>query len=397
MPLNGGVYVRSLPPVAARIDRELADIEETLDWLDQLSPIDNDQMWADFEESSYRCEPTLRYAHPKSNLKPLRERLLELPVLEIEHPLLEAVLREKQRELDLQIGLVELRDSPGFVAASLDLFGGSDPSVTRTASAILEKLGPDEPEDELASCDHLVDRARDEIAWYRDHAPDFHARIILEDDLSSQLMVSRGNLHIARSATVPRKRVAPLVAHEVGTHVLTRYNGLHQPLRLLSIGLAHYDPMQEGLAALMEYVAGFLPPRRLRILAARVIASDLAVSGRGVVPIFDHLFGDLGLLAHDAFDVAVRARRGGGLTKDSVYLPGLREVLRYLADGGAIEFLFLGKFSLRQRSVLECLVAEGWVAPATLLPRDLHTEAGRRRLEHARRTPVRDLFQREPE
>ena len=67
-----------------------------------------------------------------------------------------------------------------------------------------------------------------------------------------------------------RARVGASLQHEVGTHLVTYYNGLEQPLRLLHVGLAGYDETQEGLAVLAEYLVGGLSRSRLRTLAERV-------------------------------------------------------------------------------------------------------------------------------
>ena len=67
---------------------------------------------------------------------------------------------------------------------------------------------------------------------------------------------------------MPEERVDPLIQHEVGTHTITRFNGRCQPLDTLECGLADYDALQEGIAVLAEYMAGNMPPSRLRVLAA---------------------------------------------------------------------------------------------------------------------------------
>ena len=79
---------------------------------------------------------------------------------------------------------------------------------------------------------------------------------------------------------------------------------------------------------LAEYLSGWLPGERLRVLAGRVVAADMAIHGTGCPGSFACLHETHGFSTGDAFDVAVRARRGGGLTKDAVYLRGLRDLLR---------------------------------------------------------------------
>ena len=76
-----------------------------------------------------------------------------------------------------------------------------------------------------------------------------------------------------------------LLQHEIGTHVLTYYNGKGQPFRQLYAGLSGYEALQEGIAVLSEYLVGGLCGNRLRLLAARVVAVRAMLDGirlRGV-------------------------------------------------------------------------------------------------------------------
>jgi hypothetical protein len=95
-----------------------------------------------------------------------------------------------------------------------------------------------------------------------------------------------------------------------------------------------------------------------------------------------------------AYTIAMRIYRGGGLTKDAVYLRGLLQILRYLREGGELEPLFVGKvasahlpliFELRQRQV---------VKPPRLLPRYLEQPEAQRKLEGLREgTKLMELLQ----
>src|SRR5690606_42111358 len=117
----------------------------------------------------------------------------------------------------------------------------------------------------------VVAAVEDEVAWYRLQAPDFDLEIVVDADVGSLMMVSHGKLYLDAELRLPRARLQPLVQHEVGTHVVTRYNGARQPLRQLEVGLAHYDPLQEGLGLLAENLSGWLPAERLRVHGARVV------------------------------------------------------------------------------------------------------------------------------
>lgn len=387
---------RELPPVAAHIDSELARMDTEIDWLIALSPIHNDALWHEFRESGYRSLGDLRYATPHLDLHAARAALLDLPVQDIESQLLSALLAEKQRELDRQIELIRLRDTDGFLNASLDLFGGVDARLIKLARRILDTVKPGPPLEADAGVEEVLDAAEQDIAWYRERSADFSVNVEIDDDLNSMMMVSHGTFYIDGGMRVPRARVQPLVQHEVGTHLLTRHNGRTQPLRQLEVGLAHYDSLQEGLGVFAEFLAGYLPGERLRTLAARVVAVHMAIDGLGVPAIFDHLHRTHEFPMDEAFDIAVRALRGGGLTKDAVYLGGLRDLLEYLGDDGDFELLFVGKFALSHRSALEQLQEEGWLASPALMPRYLSDPAAVHRLNAARSLPVEEFFHKEP-
>lgn len=383
---------RPLPPVAARVDASLAALDARLDWLLALSPLDGVGLWDAFESSGRAIEPTLRYVDLDTDLVQTRQTLDALPVAEIESPALQALLAEKQGELGRMIDLVEQRDCPGFVDASVALFGAVEPELVALAQRILATVATSEPLSADCGIDEVRSQVDAEIAWYRAQAPDFHIDVVVDTDISSMLMVSHGTFYIDGNIRLPRARVQPLIQHEIGTHVVTRHNGRQQALRQLEVGLAHYDPMQEGLGVLGEFLAGYLPGERLRILAARVVATSMAANGEQLPAIFACLHDTHDMPTDDAFDVAVRARRGGGLTKDAVYLRGLRDLLGYLEAGGEFDALFLGKFALPQLELLEALIDDGWIVPPALLPRYTTHDDFRSRLDACRRTPIEHLF-----
>ena len=151
--------------------------------------------------------------------------------------------------------------------------------------------------------------------------------------------------------------------------------------------------MQEGLAVLSEYLCGYLPAARLRVLAARVEAAHMAVTEASMAEIFACLFDDYKLDEHAAFHTALRAKRGGGLTKDAVYLRGIMEVMDYLAGGGDFEILFVGKFALKQLHTLEKLIDEGLLLKPDLLPRYLDNLDAMKRLDRVRTLDITQLYQ----
>ena len=92
-----------------------------------------------------------------------------------------------------------------------------------------------------------------------------------------------------------------------------------------------------------EYLVGGLSRPRIRLLAARVVAADLLLQGASFLETFRVLDNDYDFSQRAAYTITMRVFRGGGLTKDAVYLRGLVEVLNYFASGGDLEPLLVGK------------------------------------------------------
>jgi len=389
--------VAGLSRAAIEVDRALAEMDKRIDWLSRLTPINVDAIREGFAASRHRAMPDSEYGEGLDNHSPVwRRELFALPVREIEDPLIETLLLEKQRELDRQIELVRMRDREGFVQASIDLFGGVSDTLLASARRIIADV-PDTPlGDRDAGCDDIVAAAEADLAWYRSWSQGFSGRVICDPNHGVGLYTHMGDFHVATDTLVPATRIDALIQHEIGTHAVTRHNGRRQPLCTLADGLADYDAMQEGLAVIGEYLAGYLPPARLRVLAGRVIAAHMAVAGAKGADIYAAMREECLLGSEDSFQTALRAKRGGGLTKDAVYLEGVIQLLAYLANDGDFEILFLGKFALKQFATLEKLIARGVVHRPELLPRYLERPEARARLAAIRSLDISELYQESP-
>lgn len=227
------------------------------------------------------------------------------------------------------------------------MFGGVSNKLMGIAEEILEALPPHSREDsrqENMNAAEFAERAKQEIKYYRRIDPSMTADVQIRSDTVG-LMVSRGNLIISRNVEIPGSRVEALIQHEVGTHIVTYFNGRSQPFRQLYCGLAGYEELQEGLAVLAEYLAGGFSRPRLRLLAGRVAAVKCLTEGASFVDTFRTLNRGYGFNQRTAFTITARVYRSGGLTKDAVYLRGLVRILEYLEHGGEVDPLFVGKIA----------------------------------------------------
>jgi hypothetical protein len=90
-----------------------------------------------------------------------------------------------------------------------------------------------------------------------------------------------------------------------------------------------------------------------------------------------------GIARRPAFGVAMRVLRGGGLTKDAIYLRGLLQLLNHLSCGGTFEPLLVGKIAIDHVPLVEELVRREVLQPAPLHPRWLEGEDAADRLARA--------------
>ncbi|WP_339652264.1 tyrosine/phenylalanine carboxypeptidase domain-containing protein, partial [uncultured Salegentibacter sp.] len=147
-----------------------------------------------------------------------------------------------------------------------------------------------------------------------------------------------------------------------------------QPLELLSSGLADYDPLQEGLAVMSEFLVDGLTGNRLRTLAGRVIAGSALMEGAEFPQLFRLLKMDYGFTAERAFNITSRIMQGGGFLKDIIYLKGLVQLRDHLQNGGEYEPLLAGKFGLKHTKIIEELTERKVLKTSALRPSYLLTE-----------------------
>jgi uncharacterized protein (TIGR02421 family) len=216
----------------------------------------------------------------------------------------------------------------------------------------------------------FAERAEKEFEYYRKFYPQMSAKVEIRNDIVG-LMVASGNLLVSNNSRIPGSRVEALIQHEIGTHVLTYYNGKFQPFRQLYCGLPGYEELQEGLAVLAEYLVGGLSNPRLRLLAGRVISSTMIIDGASFIDTFRTLNLNFGFDKRTSYTITVRTFRGGGLTKDIVYLRGLVQLLEYLKSGGDLEPLFIGKIALEHLPVIQELRWRTVLQPPPLKPKYL--------------------------
>lgn len=367
------------------VDQALTDIERQFEFLLLIAPSNSDESWKEFEEAGYNKNPTFHYRLLPIDPDELKNKLYSIDIDKVDDPSIAFIFREKREELDTLITMLNERNSKDFLYSSMRLFKDIDHDLLETARTILSvcKNGHHK-EDDYVNEDDFREEALKELRFYRSQNQMFNPTVETRDDMVG-IMVSKGQLYIGKNFLTSSRRVYPLLQHEVGTHMVTYFNGSQQPLQMMRTGLAGYDELQEGIAVLSEYLVGGLTTNRLRILAARVTATQDMIDGGEFKDIYHQLTEEHGLSKSTAYELVTRIFQSGGYTKDIIYLRGLMKLMEYLENGGNTDILFLGKIADKHVNVVGELLDRRILTPAILQPRFMQDNTCLERLEQIKR------------
>ncbi len=373
---------RGLQPTVQHIDKKLVQIDESINFLLEVTPVNLDKAYETFKKDKFEKKPRLNYRLIATNPDMLKRELYQIPIEQIEDVTLSYLLKEKRNELDVQISMIESRNTPNFLFNSLRIYGKPDQQLCNTARGLLTTLpvsANGKQTENYLNCHEFARHSTKEINFLHQKNSEFNPTIEVRKDISG-LMVSRERLLIGESIRIPENRTEALLQHEIGTHLLTYFNGDAQPLQLLKVGLAGYEELQEGMAVLAEYLVGGLNLERLRVLAARVVAAQALTEGAGFVDTFRLLHKEYEFSTASAFNITARIFRGGGLTKDIVYLRGLVKLLDLLSQDITFNTLFVGKVGFKHIQYIDELLYRQVLTHPRVLPKYLSLVPAQKRL-----------------
>lgn len=356
------------------IDKALLAESQRFDFLMLVTPTNVPDEWHNFKHNRFSKNPSFQYRPMPIDPDLVKRNLYNLPIEDIHDPNIAYLFRDKRRELDEMMSMLDDRNTEDFVHGSLQIFGNVSDKLLHVAEAIITVIDNNKTNipksDEKLNAREFAQLAKDEIEYLRLQNPELNTTVRVRDDVSG-IMVSRGVLNISTSYKVAKERAQALLQHEVGTHIATYFNGKLQSLQLFSLGVPGYEKLQEGLAVFAEYMVDGLSNERLKILAARVIAVRHMLMGNSFVDTFSLLVEHYDFAEETAFMITMRVYRGGGLTKDAVYLEGLIELIEYIRDNNDINILTIGKIRKDYIPIIKDLIQRGYLRHPSVIPRYL--------------------------
>lgn len=231
----------------------------------------------------------------------------------------------------------------------------------------------------------LVDiTAEDFATWMKSEVDEFFVHdtveVMIDQAMSAKALASSARIRVRGSALFSQLDKDQLLYHEAFVHSATQLNGKKQRnLQCLGLATPRTTRTQEGLAVMAELFTNSMDISRLRRIALRVIAIQMALEGADFIDAF-HFFLKGGQTAEESVRSTQRVFRGGAVkggivfTKDAMYLQGLLEVHTFFrlaikeSRPELIRNAFSGRLTLGDTLRLAPLFESGWLIGPTYVP-----------------------------
>ncbi|WP_353779958.1 tyrosine/phenylalanine carboxypeptidase domain-containing protein [Winogradskyella sp. 3972H.M.0a.05] len=337
------------------IDANLNRLVKNIELLRYINPLNIEHEKKQFFSAKYNYEPKFKYPKINFNGYKLHRLFFSQRLERIEDEDIRQLYEDIIYEYSSLIECIEtIGQGRKFYYNSLKSFGTPPEKDIDNAKFILRFDDEDFDEDMLPM--YNVEEAK---AYFEDYSKryDFKYKIKFSTNISAAAMVLNNTqtLVLRKNHKFSKNQLEVLTNHEVGVHMVTTFNGLSQPLKVFSNGLPNNVETQEGLAVYSEYMSGCLTLKRLKELSFRTLASDSLSKGYTFADTFDLLHNQYKLNRDKAFSITLRAHRGGGFTKDRLYLSGLKKVFKYAQEGNDLGILLTGKVSMEYMDTIKKL------------------------------------------
>ena len=346
----------------ATVDRGLFRLLRNFELLAYVNPINTNSEFKKFVKSKFTEPPKFRYSPIKVNPFELKQKLGSLPTGNISdvslRNLYESVIGSYFDKVDLLASL----NTKKFLYNSLRYFGRPSSKDLRYANYLLHLPDiPSEPKNAPhLSVDKVMEAFKSSLSGY-----EIQCKLETSNKLLAGAMVlnSKRTVLISNNAQYSQRELNALIEHEIGVHMVTTQNSAQQKLKVFNLGLPVNTLTQEGLAIFAEYISGNISLKRLRTLALRVVLTDMMCSGADFSDCFEFLRYKHKMDSKQAFTMVTRIFRGGGFTKDFLYLSGFVRILNLWNSGQSLNPLLVGKTSLEFYDTIQEMIDREMITP----------------------------------
>ncbi|MFT7008558.1 MAG: hypothetical protein ACJAXJ_003099 [Colwellia sp.] len=353
------VLSSTISPEVLVLDKKLFGLCKNIETLNFINPINlTVQRNLFFKNKSY-ITPNFHYKQLDINPYKFREQLYNLPVEDIFDADIQQLYRHVIDNLARKIDLLTTIGTDDFVYNSLKYYGEPSPNDIANARFLLHVTN------EQVGREIKTFNADEAVQYFQAQAKKWKLNCDIEKSakIVAKAMVNneKALLLINKDAVFNQEELHAYAYHELGIHMLTTINAKKNPLKVFSLGLTGNTHTQEGLALYSEYRSGSLTIGRLQTIALRVIAVQYMLKQGDFVKTYHTLMNEFDLERNVAFTLTIRVYRGGGFTKDHLYLKGFRDVLN-LAKDNSIDNLLVGKVGALDFGITNEIVERGMIS-----------------------------------
>lgn len=357
---SNGLLSKNLDKNIKQVDKMLYKLVQHFELLNYVNPKNTETEKKRFFQAKFNYQPEFRHRQLSIHPFELKRKLHQLPIENIHDVDVRFLYQSVINSYADKIDLLSTLGTSKFLYNSLRYFGEPSEKDIKNAKHILYCKPYEEEPIENIGMTEAKKYFQEVLQQYQ-----FDCKITVSDKIVSKALVlnSKKTVVLKKGATFNKKSLISLAHHEIGVHMVTTMNSNLQPLKILNLGLPVNTKTQEGLAVLTEYYCNGLTLKRLRELALRVLAINSMIQKFDFQNTFNLLHFDYEMDPHEAFYLTTRVYRGGGFTKDYLYLKGLVELMNYMKSGKSVNNLLIGKTTLEHLDTINELVDRKYFKP----------------------------------
>jgi uncharacterized protein (TIGR02421 family) len=354
----------SLDKTVIKVDQSLYQLGKGLETLVYINPVNLCQEKGKFFARHYNYRPDFHYRRLDIDPYEFKEKLYRIPINAIQDENLKTLYRSVSEAFAGKIDLITTIGTEQFLYNSLRYYGEPETGDIENAQFLLYAKDIDDDTELTYNAEQAKEKFEQAVQDYG-----LNCKVEISGKLLAGAMVNnlRKAIQINKHKQFSDIDLQALINHELGVHMVTTVNAELQPLKVFKLGLPGNTHTQEGLAVLGEYLSGNLTYKRLKTLALRVIAVEMMVKKYDFSHTFQCLMDTYQMDSEQAFNITARVYRGGGFTKDFLYLKGLRDAY-HLYQQQSLDSLFIGKTSFASLDLINQLIEGGVLKAPQYLP-----------------------------
>lgn len=342
-----------------KVDKSLYHLTKSLEVLSYVTPLNLESEQKKFLKNKGVANPNFKYRQIIQHPFEFKRKLYGLKLEDVQDVTIAKLYRDVIQSYSDKIDMLNTIGTDKFFFNSLRYFGQPNEIDLRNAHFILN-CPNDEKDSEMIKVEDIKTIFEEDIGNYG-----FSADVEITKNITAEIMVLNYKRKVLLKAgcELSLDSVKALVHHEIGVHMVTTMNAIEQPLNIFKLGFPNNTYTQEGIAVLTEYLSGHLTIKRLKELALRVVAVDMMINGLDFKSVYHELVNSYYIEKNSAFILTTRIFRGGGFTKDHLYLKGFIKILQLYKSGKSINPLLLGKNSIRYYDIYKEMIARELANP----------------------------------